>query len=69
LQTSLALAIFADIEEYLFIYVHCWDLLKDEPKWMELNLRGAQHGDDDAIADHIPTAFNINDDDPETPSS
>jgi len=45
--------------------MHCWDLLKDEPKWMELNIRGARPGDDDAIADHIP---NI-DHDPETPSS
>nr|TKW21715.1 hypothetical protein SEVIR_4G138700v2 [Setaria viridis] len=31
------------------------DLLKDEPKWMELNIRGARPGDEDAIADHIPT--------------
>ncbi|XP_004977857.1 uncharacterized protein LOC101782641 [Setaria italica] len=64
-KTSLALANFADIEEYPFIYMHCWDLLKDEPKWMELNIRGAQPGDDDAIADHIPTV----DCDLETPSS
>ena len=65
MHTSLALANFADIEPYLFFYMYCWDLLKDEPKWMELNIRGARPGDDDAIADHIP---NI-DHDPETPSS
>jgi len=69
LQTSLALANFADIEEYPFIYVHCWDLLKDEPKWMELNIREARPGDNDAIADHIPTAATNIDHDPETPSS
>jgi hypothetical protein len=27
--------------------MHCWDLLKDEPKWMELNYKGARHRDDD----------------------
>nr|TKW13228.1 hypothetical protein SEVIR_5G086400v2 [Setaria viridis] len=54
----------ANIEEYPFIYMHCWDLLKDEPKWMELNIRGARPGDDDAIADHILTV----DRDLETPS-
>uniref|UniRef100_K3XRH2 No apical meristem-associated C-terminal domain-containing protein n=1 Tax=Setaria italica TaxID=4555 RepID=K3XRH2_SETIT len=63
-NTSLALSNFADIEEYPFIYMHCWDLLKDEPKWMELNIRGARPGDDDAIADHILTV----DRDLETPS-
>ena len=49
--------------------MHIWDLLKDEPKWMELNIRGARPGDDDAIADHIPTAATNIDRDPETPSS
>nr|TKW00221.1 hypothetical protein SEVIR_8G094300v2 [Setaria viridis] len=49
----------------LFIYMHCWDLLKEEPNWMELNIRGARPGDDDAIADHIA----IVDCDLETPSS
>jgi hypothetical protein len=48
--------------------MHCWDLLKDEPKWMELNYKGARHRDDDGITDHIPpTSYNI-DLDPEIPS-
>jgi hypothetical protein len=49
--------------------MHCWDLLKDEFKWMELNIRGARPGDDDALAGHIPPAdTNINRD-METPPS
>jgi hypothetical protein len=48
--------------------MHCWDLLKDEPKWMELNYRGTRHEDDDGITNHIPpTSYNI-DLDPEIPS-
>jgi hypothetical protein len=69
LQTASALANFADIEQYPYIYMHCWDLLKDEPKWMELNIRGARPGDDDAIAEHIPPGAIDIDHDLETPSS
>ena len=36
---------------------------------MELNIRGARPGDNDAIADHIPTAATNIYHDPETPSS
>ncbi|PVH48216.1 hypothetical protein PAHAL_4G279500 [Panicum hallii] len=68
-KTASALANFADIEQYPYIYMHCWDLLKDEPKWMELNIRGARPGDDDAIAEHIPPGAIDIDHDLETPSS
>ncbi|PUZ67612.1 hypothetical protein GQ55_3G449900 [Panicum hallii var. hallii] len=45
------------------------DADKDEPKWMELNIRGARPGDDDAIAEHIPAGATDIDHDLETPSS
>lgn len=34
-QTSLACANFADIEGHSFAYMHCWEILKDEPKWQD----------------------------------
>jgi hypothetical protein len=67
LQTSLALANFAEIEQYPFIYMHCWDLLKDKLKWMELNYKGARYRDNDGITYIPPTSYNI-DLDPEIPS-
>lgn len=67
LQTSLALSNFAAIEQYPYIYMHCWELLKDEPKWMEL--KGTRPGDNEAIADHIPTGATDINRDPETPPS
>jgi hypothetical protein len=32
-------AYFADIEKWNFSLVHCWNILKDEPKWIELKRR------------------------------
>jgi hypothetical protein len=30
---------FADIEKQNFSLMHCWNILKDEPKWIELKRR------------------------------
>ncbi|KAJ1256971.1 hypothetical protein BS78_K258500 [Paspalum vaginatum] len=34
-KTSLAASNFADVEDHAFGYMHCWDVMKDEPKWRE----------------------------------
>ena len=33
LQTSLAATNFAEVEGHAFGFMHCWDRMKDEPKW------------------------------------
>jgi hypothetical protein len=35
MQTSLAATQFAEAEGHPFQYMHCWDIMKDEPKWMD----------------------------------
>lgn len=35
LHTSLAASRFASIEKRSFHFLHCWAILKDEPKWMD----------------------------------
>lgn len=67
-KTSMAQANFADVEQYPFSYMHCWDLLKDEPKWIKLNYKGSCHDEVDGIRDHIPPNSNTIDLDPESPS-
>jgi hypothetical protein len=36
MQTSLAATQFAEAEGHPFQYMHCWDIMKDEPKWMDM---------------------------------
>jgi hypothetical protein len=36
MQTSLAATQFAEAEGHPFQYMHCWDIMKDELKWMDM---------------------------------
>jgi hypothetical protein len=36
MKTSLAATQFAEAEGHPFQYMHCWDIMKDEPKWMDM---------------------------------
>jgi len=36
LQSVAAAADFAAVEQHNFSLMHCWNILKDEPKWMDL---------------------------------
>jgi hypothetical protein len=42
LQTTLAASDFAAIEGYNFQFMHCWDLMKDEPKWQDVKQRSSK---------------------------
>jgi hypothetical protein len=33
MQVSLAASAFGEGEGYPFAFMHCWDIMKDEPKW------------------------------------
>jgi hypothetical protein len=35
MHTSLTTTQFAEAEGHPFQYMHCWDIMKDEPKWMD----------------------------------
>lgn len=35
LQTSLVVIRFGSVEKKPFDFLHCWDVLKDEPKWVD----------------------------------
>jgi hypothetical protein len=44
-QTSLAASRFAAIEKKPFHFLHCWAILKDQPKWMDNHMgQQNQHG-------------------------
>jgi hypothetical protein len=36
MQTSLAATQFAEAKSHPFQYMHCWDIMKDELKWMDM---------------------------------
>jgi hypothetical protein len=36
MKTSLTATQFAEAEGHPFQYMHCWDIMKDEPKWMDM---------------------------------
>ena len=38
LQTSLAATRFAAVEKKPFHFLHCWSILKDQPKWMDQHM-------------------------------
>jgi hypothetical protein len=37
-QTSLAATWFAAVEKKPFHFLHCWSILKDQPKWMDQHM-------------------------------
>ena len=39
LQTTHAAAIFAGVLQHSFAYLHCWDIMKDHPKWQHPKAR------------------------------
>jgi len=39
LQTTHAAAIFAGVLQHSFAYLHCWDIMKDNPKWQHPKAR------------------------------
>ena len=39
LQTTLAASIFAGVLKHNFGYLHCWEIMKDEPKWQDRKAR------------------------------
>ena len=39
LQTTHAAATFASVLQHSFAYLHCWDIMKDEPKWQHPKAR------------------------------
>jgi hypothetical protein len=53
LQTSLAASRFAAIEKKLFNFLHCWAILKDQPKWMDNHM-----GHQNQHANRVPTQSN-----------
>jgi len=53
-QTSLAASRFAAIEKKPFHFLHCWAILKDQPKWMD-NHMGQQHQQANANPTHSNT--------------
>jgi hypothetical protein len=67
MQTNKVAATFAGVEGHSFQFMHCWDLLKDEPKWQDVNQRSARDAAADLFSDHIPSGsstINLDDDDP-----
>ncbi|KAJ1268443.1 hypothetical protein BS78_07G135700 [Paspalum vaginatum] len=44
-KTSLAASNFVDVEGHAFGYMHCWDVMKDEPKWREPTEAAGMEGD------------------------
>jgi hypothetical protein len=53
LQTSLAASRFAAIEKKPFHFLHCWAILKDQPKWMDNHM-----GQQNQHANAVPTQSN-----------
>lgn len=39
MQTTHAVSNFSGVLQRKFAYLHCWDLMKDEPKWQDPNAR------------------------------
>jgi hypothetical protein len=60
LQTSLAASRFAAIEKKPFHFLHCWAILKDQPKWMDNHM-----GHQNQHANAVPTQSNTIDVDAE----
>jgi hypothetical protein len=51
MQTSLVASAFREAEVYMFAFMHCWDIMKDEPKWQETkHNKGARQ-----IPSQVPT--------------
>jgi hypothetical protein len=61
LQTSEAAARFAAVEGHPFTFMHCWNELKDEPKWMDVANKGAVVPE--APTQHTPQDSNTGDQD------
>ncbi|CAL4955711.1 unnamed protein product [Urochloa decumbens] len=71
-KTSEAAATYAGVEGHNFQFMHCWELLKDEPKWRDMIQKGGQHAAADRSGDHIPqglNTINLDDDDPAAAAS
>ncbi|WVZ77282.1 hypothetical protein U9M48_025167 [Paspalum notatum var. saurae] len=57
-KTSWAAANFADLEGHAFQFMHCWDLLKDEPKWRDPPEPEGEGFEDDGSDDSNRVATN-----------
>lgn len=54
LQTSEAAVTYAGVEGHNFQFMHCSDLLKDEPKWQGMKQKGGRDATADRFGNHIP---------------
>src|SRR6266540_3075699 len=59
--------IFAAVEQHNFALMHCWNILKDEPKWMDLK-RKMDRPEDNVAGLDAAQACNSVDLDPPMPS-
>ena len=41
-QIAAAIELYNSLEDRLFTTIHCWEMLRNEPKWMDLNNHGKQ---------------------------
>ena len=41
-QIAAAIELYNSLEDRPFSTIHCWEMLRNEPKWMDLNNRGKQ---------------------------
>ncbi|KAJ1266422.1 hypothetical protein BS78_08G149900 [Paspalum vaginatum] len=61
-KTVEAAAQFAVIEKHNFTLMHCWNILKDEPKWLELKWREskskAPRDEEEPFREHTPHGSN-----------
>jgi hypothetical protein len=52
MQTSLAASDFGEGEGHPFVFLHCWEIMKDEPKWHEtVEMKGSRQIPCDGPAD------------------
>jgi len=52
-QTTMAAATYAGVENTNFPYMHCWEFLKDEPKWQDLRPSKGKPVAQEATADNL----------------
>ena len=41
-QIAAAIELYNSLEDRPFTTIHCWEMLRNEPKWMDLNNHGKQ---------------------------
>lgn len=67
-KTTIAACLYAGVEGHKFPFMHCWELLKDEPKLQDVKHKGSKTTATDAFGEHIPPGSNTIDLDADEPS-